>query len=195
MVYLSSLEGFLWFRIKTFYSREPIYYSCQKKVNNCNEVNDNEQHCYWLVRPSLSSKTWHTYVLPWSYNVPDTLNITGLIAETTLKFINNSRYKIFGYKVFKGTLSGLTQYLFGDWKSLLMKNVFYFTSEALFIFKIFELLLTFWSCKKRLDERDQVDFQNLWCTSLVNKQMQYTYWPISQEVRATRPWNFSVKAI
>ena len=67
---------------------------------------------YWLVRPSLSSKTWHTYVLPWSYKVPDTLAITGLIAETTL----------FGYKVFKGTLSGLTQYLFGDWKSLLMKN-------------------------------------------------------------------------
>ena len=30
----------------------------------------------------------------------DTFTIIGLIAETTLKFINNTRYKVFGYRVF-----------------------------------------------------------------------------------------------
>ena len=36
----------------------------------------------------------------------DTLAIIGLIAEATLKFINNSRYKIFGYRVFKSERIG-----------------------------------------------------------------------------------------
>ena len=32
--------------------------------------------------------------------VSDTFSIIGLISETTLKFINNTRYKVFGYSVF-----------------------------------------------------------------------------------------------
>ena len=50
----------------------------------------------------LSSKRWNTYVFPRPYiYVLDTLATMGLIAEITLTFINISRYKIFGYKVFK----------------------------------------------------------------------------------------------
>ena len=33
-------------------------------------------------------------------------------------------------------------------------------------------------------------FQNLWRQSLVNKQLQYTYCAISQDVKAIRQWNF-----
>ena len=30
--------------------------SCQKKVNNCNEVNDQEKNCYWLVWSSFQKE-------------------------------------------------------------------------------------------------------------------------------------------
>ena len=56
---------------------------------------------------NLSSKRWHTYVLPRSYVlVSDTLAIIEFIVETILKFINNSRHKIFGYRVFKSERIG-----------------------------------------------------------------------------------------
>ena len=32
-----------------FYSHEPKCWSYLKNVNNCNEVNDHEHPCYWLV--------------------------------------------------------------------------------------------------------------------------------------------------
>ena len=46
---------------------------------------------------------------------------------------------------FKGAISGLRQLLATE-SSFLMKNVFYFTSKALFILALF--VLTFWSCSK-----------------------------------------------
>ena len=58
-VYLSFLEGFLWFSIKLYLIVIPYCshalkcQSCQKRVNNCNEVDDHEQHCSWLVFPSF----------------------------------------------------------------------------------------------------------------------------------------------
>ena len=41
---------------------------------------------------------------------------------------------------FKGTLSGLRQFLATESPLKMMKNAFYFTSEALFILKIFKFL-------------------------------------------------------
>ena len=32
-------------------------------------------------------------------------------------------------------------------------------------------------------------FKNFWCRKLVDKKLQYTYWPISHEVKATRQSN------
>ena len=48
----------------------------------------------------ISSKKWHTYMFPRSYiSASDFFTIIGLIVETTLKFISNTRYKAFGYRV------------------------------------------------------------------------------------------------
>ena len=50
---------------------------------------------------SHSSKRRNSNVFPESYiKVSDTFAIIELIAETTLKFITNTRYNIFGYGVF-----------------------------------------------------------------------------------------------
>ena len=43
-------------------------------------------------------------------------------------------------KLFKGTLSGLRQFMAIESSLKMMKNVFYFTSKALFFLKIFTFL-------------------------------------------------------
>ena len=90
-------------------------------------------------------------------------------------------------RVFKGALSGLRQFM----STLkLMKNVFCFTLKALFVLKIFKFFSwLFWSCIKTTWLERSCYFWNLWRYNLVNKQLQYTYCPISQEVKATRQWN------
>ena len=47
--------------------------------------------------------------------------------------------------VFNGVLSSLRQFLATESPLKMMKNAFYFTSEALFGLKIFKFL-SFWSC-------------------------------------------------
>ena len=54
MVYLSLLDGFLWFPIKTFCSHALKCQICQK-VNNCNEVND---HFLFMYFPKPIHSTW-----------------------------------------------------------------------------------------------------------------------------------------
>ena len=51
--------------------------------------------------------------------------------------------------------------IFGNWKpSKMMKNVFHFTSKALFVLKIFKFLSwLFGHAAKRLDKKDQVSFK------------------------------------
>ena len=54
--------------------------------------------------------------------------------------------------IFKGTLSGLTQFLASENPSKMMKNAFYFTLKALFVLKIFKFLSwLFGHAEKRLD--------------------------------------------
>ena len=48
----------------------------------------------------------------------------------------------------KGTLSGLRQFLAIERPLKMMKSAFYCTSKALFVLKIFNLCLDFWSCSK-----------------------------------------------
>ena len=72
----------------------------------------------------------------------------------------------------------------------MMKNAFYFTLKALFVLKIIKFFswlfgqvgktawLERWGC-----------LQNSWRHNLVNKKLQYTYWPKSYEVKAARQWN------
>ena len=71
-----------------------------------------------------------------------------------------------------------------------MKNSFYFTLKALLVLKIYKFLswlLCLWRKTAWLERSGY--FQNLWRHNLVNKQLQYTYLPISQEVKTIRQWN------
>ena len=63
----------------------------------------------------------------------------------------------------------------------MIKNAFYFILKAFLVLRIIKFSsFTFWSCRKN------GLIGNLWCHNLVNKQLQYTYCPISQEVKATQ---------
>ena len=68
-----------------------------------------------------------------------------------------------------------------------MKNVFYFTLEALFVFKMFRFLSWLWGHVQKTGwlER-QGYFQDLWRHNLVNQQLQYIYCSISHDLKATR---------
>ena len=78
----------------------------------------------------------------------------------------------------------------------MMKNAFSLIFKFLFVLKIFKFLSSlfdhekpFW---KRTSWSERLDwFQKLWRHNLVKKQLQYTYYQISHEVKATRQWNLS----
>ena len=55
--------------------------------------------------------------------------------------------------------------------------------------------MIFWSCKKTACLEKCDSCQNLWRHSLVNKQLQYIYWPIFQEVKTTRQWKYNLRNI
>ena len=70
----------------------------------------------------------------------------------------------------------------------MIKNVFYFILKALFVLKIFKFLSwLFGHVGKTAWLERQGWLQNR--RNLVNKHLQYTYCPISQEVNVTRLWN------
>ena len=65
-----------------------------------------------------------------------------------------------------------------------MKNTFYFFLKALFVFKVLKFFSQLFShVEKTAWLEKESEFQNLWCRRLVNKQLQYTYCPISHEVK------------
>ena len=67
-----------------------------------------------------------------------------------------------------------------------MKNAFYFISKALFVLKIFRFLSWhFGHVARRLNQKDKVNFLNLWHHNLANKQSKYTYCP-TWEIKAIR---------
>ena len=70
------------------------------------------------------------------------------------------------------------------------KKCFLFYLKTLFVLKIFKLLSWHFGHvgKTSLLER-QGWLQNLWRHNLVNKQLQYTYWSISHELKGTRQCN------
>ena len=56
--------------------------------------------------------------------------------------------------LFESSLSGVRQSLATESPLEIIKNVFYFTSKALFVLKIFKFfVLTFWLCSKSLLNR------------------------------------------
>ena len=65
-----------------------------------------------------------------------------------------------GFKILKGALLGLRQFLATESSLKLMKNAFYYTSKALFVLKISKFLSQhFGHVSKRFDQKDQVNFK------------------------------------
>ena len=63
-------------------------------------------------------------------------------------------------KTVKGALLGLRQFLATESLLKMMENAFYFTSNALFVLKIFKFLsLLFGHVAKRLDTKDKINFK------------------------------------
>ena len=71
----------------------------------------------------------------------------------------------------------------------MMKNAFYFTLKALFVLKILKFLSSpFGHVEKTAQQKDKVNFKihdEKLNKKLDKKQLQCTYCPISQEVKAT----------
>ena len=61
------------------------------------------------------------------------------------------------------------------------KNAFHFTLKALFVLEIFTFLSwLFGYAEEQLDKKTMVNFAD--CHRLDSKYLQYTYYPISQEI-------------
>ena len=71
-----------------------------------------------------------------------------------------------------------------------MKNALYLTSKALFVLKIFKILSWLFDHVRKTAGLERYGYvQNQWHHKLVNRQLQYAYCLISDEVKATRQWN------
>ena len=77
----------------------------------------------------------------------------------------------------------------------MMKIAFYFTSKSLFFLKIFKFLsLNFWL----FGHPQKSLIRKIRCLFLRNKQLQYTYFQISQEVKALKfgqPMKYNIRNI
>ena len=72
----------------------------------------------------------------------------------------------------------------------MMNNTCYFTLKVLSVLKIFKFLSwLFWSYRKSSLIRKTRLISTFWRHSLVKKQLQYTYCPISHEIKAVRQWH------
>ena len=72
----------------------------------------------------------------------------------------------------------------------MMKDAFYFTLKDVLVLKILKFLFwLFGHVKNGFIRKIRLITKFNRCNNLVVKQLQYTYWPISQEAKATRQWN------
>ena len=72
-----------------------------------------------------------------------------MVSTTKASYYENLGKK---FKLLKGILSGLRQFLAKESPLIMMKNAFYVTLKALFILKIFKFLSWLFVCvEKRLD--------------------------------------------
>ena len=97
-----------------------------------------------------------------------------------LKLFIFFRYSLLSFYIHNATflslkcaLLGLRQILEAESPLKVMKNIFYFTSKALFVLKIFKFLPWFFGhLAKRLDKKDKINFKfydvTAWITSNCN---------------------------
>ena len=92
---------------------------------------------------------------------------------------------------FKGALSYLRQFLATESPLKMMKNAFYFTLKVPLVLKLIIILFWLYShVKNGLIKK--LRLISKWRQNLVNKQLQCTYWPISQEAKTISQETWSV---
>ena len=69
-----------------------------------------------------------------NYDISSHMDSSGILSVQESSFRKNT------IQFIKGALSGLRQFLATESPLKMMKNVFYFTSKALFVLKIFKFL-------------------------------------------------------
>ena len=85
----------------------------------------------------------------------------------------------------KSRLSGLRQFIATESPLKMVKNAFYFTLKVFFILKIFKFLYwLFGHAEKRLIRKISLISKIMTSQPWKKKQLEYTYCPISQEVKA-----------
>ena len=132
---------------------------------------------------ALFSKNWCRKLLKKNLKYKSILyNSTELIVDWTSREFQNQSV-VFSRKN-KGTVFANWKPINNDEKSFLFYLKSSFRSQDIQVF-----VLTFWSCIKRIWLERQGQFWNLWHLNLVKKQLQYTYWSISQEVKIARQSN------
>ena len=110
---------------------------------------ENLSHSRWIISLTTDYLNFPSYYT--SYGFPSI--VTVMLTLQCLVSTNRS-------EILKGTLSGLRQFLATEIPLKLMKNTFYFTSEALFVLNIFNFLSwLFWSCNKTAWLRKKVNFK------------------------------------
>ena len=99
-------------------------------------------------------------------------------------FYNKMDWFLSTIKTFKSALSGHKNFLANESHLKMIQNTFYFTLESLFVLKIFNFLVMYKSGLTR-----KIRFISKFMTSQncrVSNQLQYTYYPVSQEVKTIR---------
>ena len=114
----------------------------------------------------------------------------------TVKLLQESMHSfsdIWWISLFKVRLSPSKKFIFIYFNGSplkTMKNAFCFILKAPFVLDIFKFFSWLFRYKeKRLDKNVMANFKTLWRHRLDKKPLQYTFCPISQELKATRKWN------
>ena len=127
------------------------------------------------------------------------------------QFFNNTKDKIFikvSSLLYCAVVEKVNNYsdldlLFWNWTLTFLKSLFYllqwkafkkdekasyFILKAVSVLKIFNFLFFFGHVGKRLDKKAQVDFK-IYDVTVWETQLQYTYCPMSEGVKAIKKWN------
>ena len=111
----------------------------------------------WINRETFYTAIYFKHQL---FDHPDAIALDWILFFDVLT--GNAIYEVGIFWSFKGALSDLRQYLANETPLKMMKNAFYFTLKALFVFKIFKFLSwLFRHVEKRLDYdlKDKVNFK------------------------------------
>ena len=90
----------------------------------------------------------------------------------------------------KGPLSGLRKFLATESPLKVIKKAFYFPLKALFVLKIFKFCVDFLVMYENGLIRNIRLILKFRRHNVLNKQLQYTYCPISQEVKGNQTMKF-----